>query len=72
MLLFADVVLWVWGPITQKQLDLAGIDSACEGTCDVMELIGRLDANESTQSMLLDTFEDGLLHACFEQKWVSS
>ena len=31
-------VLWVWGPVTQYQILLKGIDSAGHGASDVMEV----------------------------------
>ena len=65
-----SVVVWKWGPVTQYQIDLEGIDSSGTGANDVMELIGRLDASRSTQEMLLDSFIQGFIHKIFEQKWV--
>jgi hypothetical protein len=62
-------ILWVWGPVTQFQLDLKNIDSAGKGGGDIMELITRMDATKRTTQMLLDTFMNGFIHRLFEQKW---
>ena len=53
--------LWKWGPVTQNQIDLLGIDSAPGKGGEVLELIGRFDAKTSTQEMLLDDFMEGFL-----------
>ena len=31
-------ILWVWGPVTQYQISLDGIDSSGRGAADVMEV----------------------------------
>ena len=62
-------ILWKWGPVTQYEIDLQGVDSAGDAECDVMEVIGRLDCHEETTEMLLDTFMQGFIHKLFEQKW---
>ena len=49
-------VVWRWGLITQCKLNLEGIDSVGGGMHDVMELIGQLDATQSTRELLLDAF----------------
>ena len=36
--------VWKWGPVTQYEIDLEGIDSAGEGGNDLMELIGSSEA----------------------------
>ena len=54
--------LWQWGPVAQHMISLDGIDSAGEAGSDVMELIGRIDASDSTTDMLLDEFMGGFLH----------
>ena len=45
-------VVWQWGPVTSYILDLTPIDSLNPGGNNVMELIGRLDALESTIEMV--------------------
>jgi hypothetical protein len=60
---------WVWGPVSEYHLNLYGIDSIGDTGNDVMELVTRLDATESTKEMLLDEFMDGLLHKLFTQKY---
>ena len=62
-------ILWKWGPVTQFQINLNGIDSASGKGGEVLELIGRFDAKIPTQEMLLDDFRDGFLHRLFEEKW---
>jgi hypothetical protein len=58
-----------WGPLTQFKLDLEGIDSVGGGANDVMEVVGRVDACQRTQEMLLDDCVEGFLHNLFSQKW---
>ena len=65
-------VMWKWGPVTQYETDLHGIDSSGEGGNDLMELICQLDAREATQRMILDTFIDGLIWKLFKQKWCAA
>ena len=62
-------VLWVWGPVTQYQLSLEGIDSSGHGASDVMEILTREDADVQTQEFLLDDFMSGFLFTLFQQKW---
>jgi hypothetical protein len=62
-------VLWKWGPVTQYEIDLDGVDSAGDTECDVMEIIGRLDCKKETQEMLLDSFMQGSIHKLYEEKW---
>merc|ERR1712185_172982 len=62
-------ILWKWGPVTQNQINLEGIDSAPGRGGEVLELIGRFDAKIATQEMLLDDFMDGMFHKLFEEKW---
>mmetsp|Transcript_56145 Transcript_56145/g.111449 ORF Transcript_56145/g.111449 Transcript_56145/m.111449 type:complete len:986 (-) Transcript_56145:258-3215(-) len=62
-------ILWKWGPVTQFQISLDGIDSASGEGGEVLELIGRFDAKLGTQEMLLDEFMDGMLHQLFVEKW---
>ena len=62
-------ILWKWGPVTQFQINLNGIDSATGQGGEVLELIGRFDAKIETQEMLLDEFMGGFLHHLFEEKW---
>ena len=64
-----DKILWKWGPVTQHRIPLAWIDSARGQGGEVMELIGRFDAKELTQDMLLDEFMEGFLHQLFMDKW---
>ena len=61
--------LWKWGPAQAHHISLDEIDSAGEGGDDVMELIGRKNAPEATQQMLLDDFMGGFLFQLYEQKW---
>lgn len=61
--------LWVWGPITQYQISLEGIDSSGCSPSDVMEVIARDDASLVTKKFLLDDFMQGFLFALFGQKW---
>ena len=63
-------VLWVWGPVTQYQINLSGIDSSGDGASDVMEVIARDDASEVTQELVLDDFMGGFLFALYRQKWL--
>ena len=51
-----STVVWKWGPVTQYQIDLEGIDSSGTGGNDVMELVGTQDASRRTQEMVLDEF----------------
>ena len=60
---------WKWGPCSQYDIDLQGIDSGCEGGGDVMELIGKIDASKGTHELLLDSFMNGFLNQLFRQKW---
>ena len=62
-------ILWKWGPVTQFQINLAGIDSAAGQGGEVLELIGRFDAKLGTQEMLLDDFMGGMLQQLFVEKW---
>jgi transient receptor potential cation channel subfamily V protein 6 len=62
-------ILWKWGPVTQFQINLDGIDSCTGVGGEVLELIGRFDAKIATQEMLLDDFMGGLLHQLFVEKW---
>ena len=62
-------VLWVWGPVTQYSINLLGVDSAGDGSGDVMELVGRFDATKETTTLLLDSFMQGLLYELFKLKW---
>lgn len=52
-------ILWVWGPVTQYQISLAGIDSSGNGACDVMEILIREDSSRATQEFILDDFMKG-------------
>lgn len=61
--------LWKWGPVTAFEIDLRGVDSAGEGDVDVMEIIGRLDSQPETTSILLDDCMQGFVHKLFCQKW---
>ena len=61
--------VWKWGPVTQYEIDLEGIDSAGEGGNDLMELVGSSEASKETASMILDTFMNGLVNDLFIQKW---
>ena len=45
-------VLWKWGPVTNFQVTLEGIDSAGDSDNDVMELLVRGNASQKTQSLL--------------------
>jgi len=60
---------WVWGPVSEYNLDLKGIDSVGDTGNDVMEICAGLDALEETQGMLLDDFMAGLLNDLFVQKF---
>ena len=62
-------VYWQWGPVTCYELDLTPIDSFNNGGNDVMELVGRLDATDSTKEMLMEDFMQGFLHTLFVEKW---
>ena len=62
-------VLWKWGPVTQYEMDLRGVDSAFGGANDLMELVGHLDAAQSTAEMVLDDFIAGAIWGLFQQKW---
>merc|ERR1719197_1564032 len=62
-------ILWKWGPVTQFQINLEGIDSASGLGGEVLELIGRFDAKEKTQEMLLDDFMNGFMQNLFVEKW---
>ena len=62
-------ILWKWGPVTQFQINLDGIDSAGGMGGEVLELIGRFDAKIPTQEMLLDEFMEGMLNGLFVEKW---
>ena len=64
-----STILWKWGPVTQFQISLDGIDSASGLGGEVMELIGRFDAKQETQEMLLDDFMGGMIHRLFVEKW---
>ena len=61
--------LWQWGPQSENHLFLDEIDSAAIGAHQVMDLVCRLDATQSTKSMLLDDFMGGFLFSLYEQKW---
>ena len=63
--------LWIWGPVTQHSLDLAGIDSAGDGGGDLMELVSRVDAVRECTSLLLDSFLQGFLYKLFVAKWTN-
>ena len=62
-------VLWVWGPVTQYSINLLGVDSAGDGSGDVMELVGRFDATKETTTLLLDSFMQGFIYELFRLKW---
>lgn len=62
-------ILWVWGPVTQYQISLRGIDSSGDGACDVMEVLCRDDAAQVTREFILDEFMCGFLFNLYEQKW---
>ena len=62
-------ILWVWGPVTQYQIRLDGIDSAGDGAADVMEIITRRDASIDTKSIILDDFIGGFVFQLYRQKW---
>jgi len=62
-------ILWTWGPVTQYQIELDGIDSSGEGAADVMEIITREDAPLETQEFILDAFMGGFMFTLFQQKW---
>ena len=44
--------MWKWGPVTQYQVSLEGIDSIGDSDNDVMNLVARYDAADDTRSML--------------------
>ena len=62
-------ILWVWGPVTQYQIGLDGIDSSGHGACDVMEIITREDASLVTKEFILDDFMEGFIFTLYQQKW---
>ena len=62
-------ILWVWGPVTQYQIQLEGIDSSGDGASDVMEILIREDASATTMSFILDDFMTGFIFTLYEQKW---
>ena len=61
--------LWVWGPVTQYQISLDGIDSSGRGASNVMEVLARSDASPETVEFILDNFMKGFIFALFVQKW---
>ena len=61
--------LWKWGPVTQYEMDLRGVDSAGGGANDLMELVGHIDAAQPTAEMVLDDFIAGAIWGLFQQKW---
>lgn len=63
------IILWTWGPVTQYQINLDGIDSSGEGASDVMEILTREDAALVTKEFILDDFMAGFMHTLFRQKW---
>ena len=65
------MIMWRWGPVTQYMLDLTGVDSSGVGVSDCMELVGSVDANESTKSFILNDVMNGLLFQLFDLKWSS-
>ena len=65
----ATTVLWVWGPVTQYSINLAGIDTAGAGSGDIMELLTRADAPKRTTELILDSFMTGFLYRLYVQKW---
>jgi len=62
-------VLWVWGPVTMHSISMAGIDSANDGSGDIMDLVARMDAVEGCTALLLDSFMQGTIYKLFLQKW---
>lgn len=63
-------ILWKWGPITQYMIDLEGVDSAgVQKGEDVMELVGQMNAVDSTKELLLDSVMNGFVYSLFEYKW---
>lgn len=60
-------VLWVWGPVTEYQVSIEGIDSLGEGNNDVMEVVCQLDASKSTQAMLAPDFMQSFLFDLYLQ-----
>ena len=61
--------LWKWGPVTQYEMDLRGVDSAGGSANDLMELVGHIDAAQPTAEMVLDDFIAGAVWGLFQQKW---
>ena len=62
-------IMWVWGPVTEYQISLLGIDSAGTGANDAMEIICREDASHVTTEFILDSCMAGFLFNLFEAKW---
>ena len=62
-------ILWVWGPLTQYQIALGGIDSAGRGASDVMEVLTREDSSVDTKEFILDSFMEGFLFRLYQYKW---
>jgi hypothetical protein len=62
-------VLWTWGPVTQYQISLDGIDSSGHGASDVMEVVTREEAAPETKEFILDDFMQGFIFRLYEQKW---
>ena len=64
-----STVVWAWGPVTQYQVALHGIDSIGDSDNDVMNLVARADAKKETKEMLGDEMMLGFIHDLFMAKW---
>lgn len=66
-----STVLWAWGPVTQFQMSLEGIDSIGASDNDVMNLVARSDATPETRELLGDDMMAGFLFnkLFVDQKW---
>eukprot|EP00966_Prymnesium_polylepis_P056063 1297043-Prymnesium_polylepis.1 len=62
-------IVWRWGPATQYEISLVGIDSVGNGGSDVLELVCEPDALRETAALLLDDVFFGLLHKLVLTKW---
>ena len=64
-----STVVWAWGPVTQYQVALHGIDSIGDSDNDVMNLVARASAKKETKEMLGDEMMLGFIHDLFMAKW---
>lgn len=62
-------VEWRWGPLSSVITPLAEIDSAGQGSNDLLQLICSHDAPVGAQEMILDSFMGGMLFELVMEKW---